>query len=417
MNDDRPERVADLVGALGSPVRAQVGATVESAVSGPVTDGWRPSAVPFRSGGDFTVGAEDELLLLDRGGGLADGRCEEVIARLDRGLLGEAGVAPEVFTSQIEFNTPVCPDAGNLVEHLARCRAALAAAGQAAIGTALHPGAGPGIGESARSPRYEAILAEFAGVFRTPTSAFQVHVGLPNEDSLVLAYRGLRNRLAVFRALAAGSPFWHGQDSGLASARGIITRSYPRVGVPPLVRSYQEYEDQVAAELWAAEAPDYTHVWWHIRPQPRYGTLEIRLMDGQCSLDVAAGLVALVQGLARHAVEHPSPVDLPSCVLAENDFRAIRYGLDARIVDIGGTMRPLRDVAGEAIGQARGALADDRLDSPLDALVWGMGGEQEYERHRRIHAAAGMPGLLRDLVRRTVGELCEMRLDNRKAAV
>jgi carboxylate-amine ligase len=269
----------------------------------------------------------------------------------------------------------------------------------------------------ARSPRYDAIVSEFAGVFRTPTSAFQVHVGLPDKESLVLAYRGLRNRLAVFRALAAGSPFWHGQDSGLASARGVITRSYPRVGVPPLMRSYDEYEEQIAAELWAAEAPDYTHVWWHIRPQPRYGTLEVRLMDGQCSLDMAAGLVALVQGLARDAVERPSHMDLPACVLAENDFRATRYGLDARIIDVDGTMRPVREIAGEAIGQARRALAHDRLDTSLDALVAGMTGEPEYERHRRIHSAEGMPGLLTDLVRRTIGAPAQATLTQRKAAV
>ena len=71
------------------------------------------------------------------------------------------------------------------------------------------------------------IVAEFAGLFRTPTSAFQVHVGLPSPQTALLAYRGLRNRLSVLRALGAGSPYWHGRDSGLASTRSAIMRSVP----------------------------------------------------------------------------------------------------------------------------------------------------------------------------------------------
>jgi glutamate---cysteine ligase / carboxylate-amine ligase len=76
------------------------------------------------------------------------------------------------------------------------------------------------------------IVAEFAGLFRTPTSAFQVHVGLPSPQTALLAYRGLRNRLSVLRALGAGSPYWHGRDSGLASAHSAIMRSYPRTTAP-----------------------------------------------------------------------------------------------------------------------------------------------------------------------------------------
>jgi glutamate---cysteine ligase / carboxylate-amine ligase len=355
----------------------------------------------FRPGGEFTVGVEDELVLVDQDGGPSAVGCADVISRLDTRRLARASASPEVFAGQIEFATPVCADAFSVVEHLTDCRGALWAAGQAALAVGVHPTAKMGQCPPASSPRYDGIVEEFAGIFRTPTSAFQVHVGLPDTGALVAAYRGIRNRLALLRALSAGSPFWHGVDSGLASTRGAINRSYPRVGVPPRVRSYEEYEERVNLEIAAAEAPDYTHVWWDARPHPRLGTLEVRVMDAQCSLDYAAGLVALAQGLARHAVEEPSRADLPSCVLAENDFRAVRYGVDARLVDVDGHIKPARDIAIAAVGQARSALHAEGKDGALDALVFRLDHEQEYERQRRIRTVAGMRCLLTDLMTRT----------------
>jgi carboxylate-amine ligase len=87
------------------------------------------------------------------------------------------------------------------------------------------------------------------------------------------------NRLSVFRALAAGSPYWHGRDSGLAGARPAILHSYRRTTMPPTLRSWQEYVETIERQMSAAEVPDYTYVCWEVRPQPRLGTVEVRVMD------------------------------------------------------------------------------------------------------------------------------------------
>jgi glutamate---cysteine ligase / carboxylate-amine ligase len=265
----------------------------------------------------------------------------------------------------------------------------------------VHPAAAFGTVCTATSPRYGPIVDEFAGLFRTPTAAFQVHVGLPDPDTALLAYRGLRNRLPLLRALAAGSPYWHGRDSGLASARAAILRSYPRVTVPPALRSWDEYVEITSRILSAAEIPDYTYVWWDLRPQPRLGTLEVRVMDALHSVVRAAGLTALVQGLARHAVEAPDIDDLPDDIVAVNDFRACRYGLDTRIWDGDGVMRPLREIAVRALGEARTMLAPDGLDGPLEVVESMLVGPPEYTRQRRLCEEHGMPALLADLVART----------------
>jgi glutamate---cysteine ligase / carboxylate-amine ligase len=340
------------------------------------------------------------VLLVDSDGELG-GDSAHLIASL--GDLGASTASPEIFLSQVEFNTPACRDATELAPHLSRCRAALVAAGQQAIATGVHPTAQLGRFERTRSPRYDILADEFAGVLRTPTSAFQVHVGLPDKDSLLAAYRRIRNELPVLRALAASSPYWHGSDSGLASARAAVIRSYPRVGVPPVLRSYDEYEAAVREEMEAGEVPDYTFVCWEVRPHPRFGTLEVRVMDAQPSLHHAVWLAALVRSLAQHAAESRPRADLPPAVLAANDFRALRYGLDTRIVDVDGRMRPVRAIAADAIADARTALAGEDDEDVLTAADAYLDAEPEPQRQRRIVAAHGMRGLLMDLVSRTGG--------------
>jgi carboxylate-amine ligase len=265
----------------------------------------------------------------------------------------------------------------------------------------VHPAAPFGEAPTTTSPRYDTLGAEFAGLLRTPTAAFQVHVGLPDPETALAAYRGLRNRLSVFRALAAGSPYWHGRDSGLACSRAAILRSYPRTTMPPALRSWDEYVEKVDRLIHVEELADYTYVCWELRPHPRWGTVEVRVMDAQHSLARAAGLAALVQGVARHAVEQPDLDDLPDEAVLANDFRACRYGLDASILDPEGSRRPMRDVVWRALEEAERMLRPDGLQEPLKRLRSMLTDPPEYARQRDLCRQHGVPALLADLVART----------------
>ncbi|MGO4258196.1 carboxylate-amine ligase [Marmoricola sp. RAF53] len=358
-----------------------------------------PSHAAFAVGGDFTVGAEEELLLVDDRNRLLATPRDGLVAA----LAGRSGstVTPELFGAEIEFATPVARSGEEVGSCLRDLRSALRAAGGRAMAVGVHPAGELGDVAVTRSARYDAIGSSLAGLLRTPTAALQVHVGMPDAESAFVAMRGLRHQLALFRALACGSPYWHGRDSGLASARWAVVGSYPRSGVPPVFRCWEEYLVLADALAAAAEVPDDSWIWWDLRPRPRLGTLEVRVLDAQPSLAVVAGMVSLVQGLARAAVERPRQVDVPSAVLAENDFRVARDGLDARIVDLHGTMRPVRELAVQAISDARSVLAADGLDGPLSALERLLYAEPEYDRQRRFHREHGMAGLLRDLTART----------------
>ena len=365
---------------------------------------WQHRRVPtFRPGGEFTVGVEEELMLLRSDGALSPRQPDEVVAAV-RGLVdGTCAVTSEIFAAQMEFATPVCSRAEEAVEALARCRGALRAVGQPAAAVAVHPAAGLGDFRTTTSARYDTIRADLAGFLRTPTAAFQVHVGVPDQVTAVAAYRSLRHHLAVLRALAASSPHWHGRDSGLACSRAAILRSYPRTGVPPAFRSWAEYECRTEAVLAASGMPNHTYLWWDLRPRPDLGTLEVRIMDAQWSLVHAAGLVALVQGLAAAAADRPPRTDLPDAVLDENDFQAVRHGLDARVVDGDGHRRPVRELAAELVRDAAGAqrgLGAGR-EEPLHGLLAAIAGQDECGRQRRVRADRGMGGLVVDLADRT----------------
>lgn len=112
-------------------------------------------------------------------------------------------------------------------------------------------------------------------------------------------------------------------------------------------------------------------------------------------------LTALVQGIARRAVEAPDALDLSDDVLAVNDHRAARYGLDTRVVDVDGSLRPLREVAARTVAEARDVLRGEGVPAPLELLDDALAGETEPNRQRRVVAAGGMPALLTDLVART----------------
>lgn len=384
--DDHPARPGPAGGPPGpTPVRG---------VSPLGVLDWRP-------GGAFTLGAEEELVLVDGEGRLLGADAAALRTSLCDSQPQRGAVNGEIFVDQVELDTPVCADGESLAGSIGDLRSVLVAGGARPMAVGVHPEAAPGSATIWSTPRYDQVRAELAGLLRTPTSALQVHVALPDEDSALLAYRLLRNRMCVLRGLSVGSPFWHGYDSGLASARSAVLRSYPRVTVPPVLRCWDEYRMTTERIVRSSGIPDHTHIWWDLRPRPAFGTLEVRVMDVQPDLARVAGLAALVQGLARLAVDSPGLADLPDDVVAANDFRVCRHGLDTTVVDVDGRLRPARALAADLIAAARAVLRADGTDRALDVLDSTLYAPSEADHQRRVHAERGMDGLLTDLVDRT----------------
>ncbi|MDX6664572.1 MAG: glutamate---cysteine ligase / carboxylate-amine ligase [Solirubrobacteraceae bacterium] len=331
----------------------------------------------------FALGVEEELLLVDPVTHLLSHDAVRILAQVD-------GMKPDLYLALVESATPICADAPEAVAELHGARERARAAGATVIGAGVHPD-GP-FGEAPHVPdeRYREVAAQLRGLSqRTPTCALHVHVGMPDEDAALRAFNGLREHLPLLQALAANSPFWHGQDSQLASARAQMFRGYPRADIPQAFASWDEYDASVDAIRRAGDLPDYTFMWWDLRPHPRLGTIEVRAMDAQSSLRDVLGLAALVHALARQAAEHDAVVPTPREALMESSFRAARDGIAATLWH-DGALRPVAEIARTTIA----ALDGPGLEEIERMVTEGNGAA----RQRAAFARGGMAELLATLV-------------------
>ncbi|MGZ4188100.1 MAG: carboxylate-amine ligase [Solirubrobacteraceae bacterium] len=359
-------------------------------------------AVNYGLSSEFTLGVEEELLLVDRATHALDHGAVGVLERMSVAE-GDGGVHPDYYAAMIELVAPICSDAAEAVTSLNALRARARAVGATAIGAGLHPTGAFGDVIPYPAPRYHLIADEMRGLqARTPTCALHVHVGMPDEEAAIRAFNGVREHLPLLQALAANSPFWHGRDSGLASARAQMFRALPRSEIPMAFQSFDEYAESVEALATAGELPDYTYLWWDVRPHPVLGTIEVRSMDAQSSLRSITGLAALVHALARRAADEHGPWERRE-VLMESSFRAARDGLAATIWH-DGAMRPVPEVARAAINRARPYARELGSEAALEEverlLVEGNGAM----RQRVAFSQGGMRGVLAALVRETAAQ-------------
>jgi len=225
---------------------------------------------------------------------------------------------------------------------------------------------------------------------------------MPDPETAIAVCNRMRAHLPLLQALSASSPYWHGQDSGFASARHMAFRAFPRSTIPPTFANWEHYAEVVDWCLATGELPDYSYLWWDLRPSPKLGTVEVRAMDAQTRLETVAGLVALVHALSAACADGAEELAPPPEALMESSFRAARDGVDATIW-WRGAVRPIREVGADALELARPYARDldgeDALEEIERILVEGGGAD----RMREAHAAGGMSGLLAHLVADTYG--------------
>jgi glutamate---cysteine ligase / carboxylate-amine ligase len=354
----------------------------------------------FGRAAPLSLGLEEELLLVDPDTLQLQHRASEVIARVEP-TRGE--IKPDVYEALLENATPIVGSADEGAAALGELRAALRTAGATLLGAGLHPTGAFGDVVHVSERRYLDIAESMQGLLRrTPTCALHVHVGMPDPATAIAVHNRLRAFLPLLQALAAHSPYWHGADSGFATARAQMFRGFPRALVPPAFASWDEYADLVAWWQTAGDLPDYTFLWWDIRPHPNLGTVELRAMDAQSRLESVAGLAALVRALAAACADGADEIAPPAEALMESSFRAGRDGLDATVW-WRGRLTPIREVAADTLELARPYAreldGEDALEEIERILREGGGAD----RMREAHAAGGMHGVLTRLAEETAG--------------
>jgi glutamate---cysteine ligase / carboxylate-amine ligase len=350
--------------------------------------GGPPPPDRFGTGEPFSVGLEEELLLVDPDTLELAHVADTVLAR---SALPRDRLDHEAFLAELEGRSEPSGSVAEAIGQLAESRAAAADAGATLLAAGLHPNARLFDVELVQAERYKRVEAQMQGLIkRTPECALHVHVGVPSPEAAVAAMNGLRELLPMLHALGANSPFWFGRDSGMASSRAAVIRAYPGRGIPPFLADWDQYLGCLDAVRSGGGPVDHTMVWWDARPQPRLGTVELREVDVQTDLESAAAITALARAIARRAVEDPVRERAPEQALHWSSFRAARDGLDAEIY-FEGSPRPLREVAGRIVESLESA--DPELEG-IEGIVRDGNGA---DRQRAAHQRGGMPGLLRYL--------------------
>jgi carboxylate-amine ligase len=351
----------------------------------------------------LTLGLEEELILVDSRTLSPSDAIEPVL-----GGLADTRFQAELRAAQVELVMPVAVTAADLCRDLAAARADLAGALDGSLrllAAGTHPAASGPAAVTDR-PRYRRIARDYAWATRRGLpSGLHVHVGIGDPDEALAVYNAARSYLPELAALAANSPFFEGQDSGLASSRLKLVEDLPRAATPPAFASWRELAAFVSWGAAGGLFPDLTYLWWDLRPRPDLGTLEFRIADAQTSVEHTTALVAICQSLVealrlRLRAGEQLPVHTTH-VIAENRWRALRGGLDAELVD---PETGVREQARSRIARlllelapyAVELLCEDELDHAWPLLV-----RNGAVRQREVAAVRGLDGLTAWLVDET----------------
>jgi glutamate---cysteine ligase / carboxylate-amine ligase len=365
-----------------------------------------------------TLGVEWELQLIDAHTRALRQDAREVLAALPELAAGNGTpkLRYELMQSTIEMATGICSTVAEAKEDLARTIAQLqrvtSARDMMLTCAGTHPFSNWRDAKMAPVQRYAELVEQMQWlVRRIQLFSVQVHVGLADGSRAIPIINALSRYLPHFLALTASSPYWNGEDTGLASIRAVIFGELPTAGPPHRLSDWKEFEDYMDTLLRAGTIRSIKEVWWDIRPHPDFGTIEIRICDGVPTLREIGMVAALSQCLVQQlSLQIDRGYQLPSpatWVVRDNKWRATRYGLDAIVItDDSGATAPMRDELYELVRELEPIA--DRLGcgSELGVVSEVLDQGASYERQRAVVADGGA---LTEVVDALVTEFAEDR--------
>jgi carboxylate-amine ligase len=355
--------------------------------------------IPFNSSPRTSLGVEWELQLVDPATRELAPAASDLLAEL-RGTEPEHPKAKhELFESTVEIITGVCMTVAEAKADLAATLAEVtAAAGQRGLGvmcSGTHPMTEWAGQPVSPSPRYDKLMEQMQWLARRlQIFGVHVHVGIRSPDKAIPIVNALTSYVPHFLALSASSPFWRGDDTGLASSRSKIFEGLPTAGLPVQLSDWDEFERLMGTLVASGTIETIREVWWDIRPHPGFGTVELRICDGLPTLQEVGAVAALAQCLVDQLnTQLDRGYRLPrphTWVQRENKWRAARHGLSADlIVDEHGATRPLREAIAELVHDLRPLAERLGCASELDDVLGILETGASYERQRKVAADNG----------------------------
>ena len=342
----------------------------------------------FESAEDFTVGVEEEFAILDPATLDMVPRFEQLRDAAEQAdPVLAASLAGELISSEIEIRSGRGEDLPSAFaaqrDHRRRLFALATAQGVALGATGTHPWADYREQRNIDTEHYRRVVDGLQYVARrNNTFSLHVHVGVRGADRAVQVCDRLRPVLPLLLAVSANSPFVDGRDSGLHTARTqTFTKSFPRCGVPDAFGDWRGFKDYLDFLVKTNSIVEYTQVWWSIRPHLSFGTVEVRICDAQSTAAESEALAGLIVGAvlqaARDVDEGVPFVDPAPRLVEENVWRAIRYGLDGKLIDL---ERSVEQPAAEAVERLLAWTAPTRSELGIDVVLPEWNGAQRQRR-------------------------------------
>ena len=314
----------------------------------------------------FTLGIEEEYQTIDPES--RDLRSHIATEMLEQGKLRlEERVKAELHQSVIEVGTRICNNIQDAQEDLFDLRRNMIRLaeenGLVLVAGATHPFADWRDQEIYPDPRYDKVVEDLQLVARSNLIfGLHVHVGIEDKESAIRIMNSLRYFLPHILALSTNSPFWLGIETGYKSYRAKVFEHFPRTNLPDSFASYSEFEDYVNLLIKTNCIDNAKKIWWDIRPHPFFSTVEVRACDIPLRAQESIAIAALIQATACKLWHlHSRNLDFRQYsrpLLMENKFRAVRYGLNGKMIDFGKQCEvPVRDLILEYL-----AFVDDVLD-------------------------------------------------------
>ena len=352
-----------------------------------------------------TIGIEMELHVVDR-------RTGELVAA-SRQLLAELGAAHpdgahpkakhELFQSTVEIITGVCDSPAEAGNDLRITLAELRAAAERRDLTLMSAGTHPfGLARDqlvSPDPRYGQLIESMQWpARRLLICGMHVHVGVRDGARAISIMNELRRQLPLFLALSSSSPYFEGDDSGLASARSKVFESLPTAGLPPQLSGWADFEEFMATLLESQCIDSIREVWWDIRPHPDFGTIEFRMCDAAPTVRETVALAALAQALVAWCDERLDQGPLPQAArewtVRENRWLAARFGIDAELIvehpESGHPeRRPVRELVNELLDELAPTAARLGSTAELDDLRTILAVGTSAMRQRAVVEAGG----------------------------
>ncbi len=291
---------------------------------------------------DFTIGVEEEYLLVDKDTFALAPAPQEFMDRCVSDLEGQA--SPEFLACQIEIGTTVCATTSQARDELKRLRSCVArVAGDynlAPIAASCHPFSDWKDQTHTDRERYQVLKRDLAGVgYRMLISGMHVHVGIPSPDQRIDLVNQLSYFLPHLLAMSGSSPFWQGADTGMNSYRLTVFDNLPRTGLPPQFDSWGQYQRSVDTLVQTGVIEDSSKIWWDLRPSAKFPTIESRICDVQPTIDTTLALAGLTQCITRMLWRLGKKNQrwrlYDNFLISENRWRAQRYGVNEGLIDFG----------------------------------------------------------------------------------